>query len=232
MPRPALPHQNRSRIHKLSAKSLDSQPLSMRIPPVRRRPAALLMCHDSFPLLYSCVTQANRAEPVAQVRFVDLRLFSRRSPQPCHSEWSDSAFSCARPPGKESGTCAGSRGEESLFASPPRLQLLQLNIANLHGRKILPVPARNLVLIALLELQHRQFLRPPLAHNLASYSHFQRIRSQHDFLVVGMHRKHGAERHLLAHFSANPLNPYSVAGRDAILLPPGLNNGVHLSSKR
>src|SRR5260370_16687755 len=80
MPRPALPHQNRSRIHKLSAKSLDSQPLSMRIPPVRRRPAALLMCHDSSPLLYSCVTQANPAEPVAQVRFVDLRLFSRRPP--------------------------------------------------------------------------------------------------------------------------------------------------------
>jgi hypothetical protein len=47
-----------------------------------------------------------------------------------------------------------------------------------------------------------------------------------------MHREHGAERHLLAHFSANPLNSYGVAGRDAILLPPGLNDGVHLSSKR
>src|SRR5713226_5329576 len=50
MLRPALPHQNRSRIHKLSAKALHAQPLSMRIPPVGRRSAALLMCHDSFPL--------------------------------------------------------------------------------------------------------------------------------------------------------------------------------------
>src|SRR5229473_1550518 len=50
MLRPALPNQNRSRIHKLSAKALHAQPLSMRIPPVGRRSAALLMCHDSFPL--------------------------------------------------------------------------------------------------------------------------------------------------------------------------------------
>src|SRR5713226_7733638 len=32
--------------------------------------------------LFSFVTQANPAEPVAQVRFVDLRLFSRRTPNP------------------------------------------------------------------------------------------------------------------------------------------------------
>src|SRR5258708_39940811 len=102
----------------------------------------------------------------------------------------------------------------------------------LPRRKILPVPARNLVLIALLKLEHRQFLSAPLAHNLASHTHFRRVRSKHNLLVVGMHREHGAERHLLSHLSANPLNPYGVAGRDAILLPPGLNDGVHLSSKR
>src|SRR5260370_35332042 len=47
MLRPALPHQNCSRIHQLPAKALHSQPLPMRIPPVRRRPAPLLMCHNS-----------------------------------------------------------------------------------------------------------------------------------------------------------------------------------------
>src|SRR4029077_16328787 len=77
--RPALSHQNRSRIHKLPAKALHAQPLPVRVPPVRRRPAALLMCHDSFPL-FLCYPD-DPAEPVAQVRFVDLRLFSRRTPQ-------------------------------------------------------------------------------------------------------------------------------------------------------
>src|SRR5713226_2127942 len=48
MLRPALPNQNRPGIHKLSAKALHAQSLPMRIPPVRRRSATLLMCHDLF----------------------------------------------------------------------------------------------------------------------------------------------------------------------------------------
>src|SRR6266404_3549830 len=120
--------------------------------------------------------------------------------------------------------------EEKSYAFALPALALQLNIANLNRRKILPVPPRNLILIALLELQHRQFLSPPLAHNLASNGHLRRIRPEHHFLLVGMHRQHGPDRHLLAHVPANPLNPYSVAGRDAILLPPGLYDGVHRSS--
>src|SRR5712671_4028770 len=171
------------------------------------------MCHDSFPLfsfLYD-------SEWTTRKRTVGTWLPSRVATIPssraqrknCHPERSRgtrfSLFSCALP-------------------------ALQLNIANLNRREILPVPPRNLILIALLELQHRQFLSPPLAHNLASNGHFRRIRPQHHFLLVGMHRQHRAERHFLAHVSANPLNPYSVAGRDAILLPPGLYDGVHRSS--
>src|SRR5713226_10218890 len=60
MLRPALPNQNRSRIHKLSAKALHAQPLPMRIPPVGRRSAALLMCHDSFPLFLCYPGQSRR----------------------------------------------------------------------------------------------------------------------------------------------------------------------------
>jgi hypothetical protein len=42
----------------------------------------------------------------------------------------------------------------------------------------------------------------------------------------------GAKIYLFSHFSINPLNADGVAGRDAILLSPGLYHGVHLSSKR
>src|SRR5258706_6597294 len=121
------------------------------------------------------------------------------------------------------------QGGICFFSSRLRYQL-QLNIADLHSRIILPVPARNLILIALLELEHSQFLRAPLADNLSRNSHLRRIRPKHHLLVVSMHREHGAKRHLFSHVSADPLNPYSVAGRDAILLPPGLNDGVHRSS--
>src|SRR5260370_980309 len=52
--RAALPHQNRSSIHKLPAEALHTQPLAVRIPPVCRRPAALLISVASpfffFPL--------------------------------------------------------------------------------------------------------------------------------------------------------------------------------------
>src|SRR5260370_542041 len=114
MLRPALPHQNRPRIHKLSAKSLDSQPLSIRISPVRQRPPALLISHASFPLLFSFLTHSTPTEP--------------------------------------------------------------------HSSR------------------------------------------------VGALRQHGPERTLATPTSANPFNPYSFAGRDAILLPPGLYDGVHRSS--
>src|SRR5260370_4300121 len=113
----ALPPQNRSRINKPPAEPLHTQPLSVRIPPVCRRPAALLMCHDSSLFFFSLSFRVERP-----------------------------AFSCAQL------LCAGPRREESAFL----FDNLHLNIANLHRRTILPVPARNLVLVAPLELEHRQ----------------------------------------------------------------------------
>jgi len=41
---------------------------------------------------------------------------------------------------------------------PALVEQLQLDIADLHGRVVLPVAALNLVLIGLLELQHGDFL--------------------------------------------------------------------------
>jgi hypothetical protein len=42
----------------------------------------------------------------------------------------------------------------------------------------------------------------------------------------------GAKVHLFPYLAIDPLDADGVAGRDAILFSPGLNNGVHLSSKR
>src|SRR5271157_6042946 len=46
-----------------------------------------------------------------------------------------------------------------------------------------------------------------------------------------MNRQHGAELHLLAHFTADAFDANGVAGCDTILLSPGLYDGVHLPSK-
>jgi hypothetical protein len=46
-----------------------------------------------------------------------------------------------------------------------------------------------------------------------------------------MHGQDRAKVHLFPYLAINPLNADGVAGRDAILLSPGLNNGVHRSSK-
>src|SRR2546429_4462652 len=59
-----------------------------------------------------------------------------------------------------------------------------------------------------------------------------RIGAQQDLLVVRMNGQDGAKVHLFPYLTIDPLDADGVAGRDAILLSPGLNNGVHLSSKR
>src|SRR6266436_152206 len=43
---------------------------------------------------------------------------------------------------------------KSAGVSPAKCEVLQLDVVDLHGGVILPVAARNLVLVALLELQH------------------------------------------------------------------------------
>src|SRR5437762_1634083 len=47
-----------------------------------------------------------------------------------------------------------------------------------------------------------------------------------------MNCQDGTEVHLFPYLAIDPLDADGVAGHDAILLSPGLNNGVHLSSKR
>jgi len=71
-----------------------------------------------------------------------------------------------------------------------------------------------------------------LRDDLAAHGSFAGIGAQHDLFVVRVDRQHGAKVHFFPYLAINPLNADGVAGRDAILLSPGLNNGVHLSSKR
>src|SRR5579864_7083047 len=107
---------------------------------------------------------------------------------------------------------------------------LNLDIAHLHRRVILPVPALNLVLVPSLELQHRQFLRAPLLNDLARHRSFLRL-GAHKHFFVPMDRQDVAKIDLLPYFACHPLDADGVAGRDTILLPPGLYDGVHLSSR-
>src|SRR5258708_30775536 len=108
---------------------------------------------------------------------------------------------------------------------------LQLDLADLHGRIVLPVAPLNLVLIGLLELQNGELLRPALLHDLARDAGLRGIGTRHNLLVVSVYRQHGPEFHLLAHITLDPLTAAGVARCDTLLLSPGLYNGVHLSSK-
>src|ERR1700734_69715 len=108
---------------------------------------------------------------------------------------------------------------------------LQLDLAHFDGREILTVAARNLVLIALLELEHGDFLGAALRDDLAAHTGFGSVAAQDDFLFVGMDSENLAECHFFADFARDALDTDGVAGRDAVLLTPGLNNGVHLPSR-
>src|SRR4029077_1307300 len=108
---------------------------------------------------------------------------------------------------------------------------LELDVSHLHGRVVLPVTARNLVLTALLELEHGQFLGAALRDDLATDTGFPRVLAQQNFLVVRVDSQDGTKIDLFPYFAINPLDADGVAGRDAILLPPGFDNGVHQSSK-
>jgi hypothetical protein len=108
---------------------------------------------------------------------------------------------------------------------------LQLDFADLDGREILTVAARDLVLIALLELEHGDFLGAALRDDLAAHAGFGSAITEDDFLFVSVDGENLAKRHVFADFARDTLDTNSVARRDAVLLTPGLNNGVHLPSK-
>src|SRR5256885_17099472 len=110
---------------------------------------------------------------------------------------------------------------ERFLCNSPFLRSLELNIADLHGGVILAVTPRNLVLIALFELQNGKFLGAPLRNDLAGNAGLRGIRAEDDLLVVGMHRQHGPKRDLFTYFSADSLDANRVARRDAVLFSPG-----------
>src|SRR6266446_10140429 len=111
------------------------------------------------------------------------------------------------------------------------LKKLQLDIADFDRGVILPVAARNLVLIALLELEHGELLAAALRDDFAAHGSFAGIGARYHLLVVHVDGQDRAKIHFFPYFAIHPLDTDGVAGRDAILLSPGLNNGVHLSSK-
>src|SRR5271168_534120 len=108
---------------------------------------------------------------------------------------------------------------------------LELDAADFDGREILAMAARNLVLIALLELEHGDFLGAPLRDDLAAHAGFGSVVAQDDFLFVGVDCENFAKRHFFADFARDAFDTNGVARCDTILLSPGLNNGVHLPSK-
>src|SRR5712664_4028164 len=123
-----------------------------------------------------------------------------------------------------------------LFSEQPKLELLagkklKLDVSDLDGRVVLPMTARNLVLTALLELEHGQFLGAALRDDLATDADLSGVITQQNLFVVRVDSQDGTKIDLFPYFAINTFDADGVAGRDAILLSPGLNNGVHQSSK-
>src|SRR5260370_26150094 len=72
------------------------------------------------PFLFSCFPQANPVDPVAQVLFVDLRLFSRRTPQPCHFRVERPGFFLRTPSYQQNQRRAPGRAGRNLSSLLPR----------------------------------------------------------------------------------------------------------------
>src|SRR6266851_2623898 len=94
------------------------------------------------------------------------------------------------------------------------------------------MPALNLVLIGLFELEHGELFGAPLLDDFTGHGCFAGIGPQQNLLVVRMDGQDGAKIDLFPYFAIDPLDADGVARRDAILLSPSLNDGVHLSSMR
>src|SRR5438477_7673177 len=110
-------------------------------------------------------------------------------------------------------------------------QTLQLDVADLHGRIVLAMAALNLILVCFLELKDGQFLCAALFNNFAGDAGLGGIVASENLLVIGMHAQHGAELDLFAHYARYAFHTNGVAGSDTVLLSPGLDYGVHHSSR-
>src|SRR5258708_34100109 len=92
--------------------------------------------------------------------------------------------------------------------------------------------ALNLVLIGLFELEHGELFGASLLDDFAGHGCFAGIGPQQNLLVVRMDGQDGAKIDLFSYFAIDPLDADGAARRDAILLSPSLNHGVHLPSMR
>src|SRR6266481_2330405 len=98
-----------------------------------------------------------------------------------------------------------------LFSEQPKLELLagkklKLDVSDLDGRVVLPVTARNLVLTALLELEHGQFLGAALRDDFAADAGFAGVLAQQNLFVLRVDSQDGAKIDLLPYFAINPLD--------------------------
>src|SRR6516225_6096866 len=75
-----------------------------------------------------------------------------------------------------------------------------LDVAHLHRREILPVPALNLVLIGPLILEHGHFFRSPLLDDLPGHTSLLCFCANKD-LLVPMDREDIAKTDLLSHLA-------------------------------
>src|SRR6059058_6661211 len=78
---------------------------------------------------------------------------------------------------------------------------LQLDIAYLHGCVILPVTARNLVLVALLELEHGELLAAALRDDFSAHGSLAGVGARYNLLVIHVDGQDGAKIHLFPYFA-------------------------------
>src|ERR1700745_1788929 len=91
--------------------------------------------------------------------------------------------------------------------------------------------ALNLILVCFLELKDGQLLSAALFNDLAGHGRLGGIAAGQNLLVVGVYAQNRAKLYLFAHFARYAFHTNSVAGSDTILLSPGLDYGVHHSSR-
>src|SRR5712692_8495923 len=91
--------------------------------------------------------------------------------------------------------------------------------------------ALNLVLIALLEFQDRELFAAAVPDDFAADGGAGGVGTEQNLFLAIMHGKNRAKCDLFSYLAIHLFDADGVAGRDTILLSPGLDYGVHLSSK-
>jgi hypothetical protein len=208
----ALAHENRAGVDELAAEALYAEPLSVRVAAVNGGAAAFFVCHDLLFLISSMGGSRLRAPGISlkvvaeKVRFVP------------------SAYTVGRAEARPYILLKGAQR-----AAPLQRPGLQLDFADFDGGVILAMAAGDFVLIAFLEFQDLDLFGAALRNDLAADDRLGGVIASDNFLVAlaGMHGQNLAECHLFPDVTRDALNADGVAGRDTVLLSPGLNHGVH-----